>query len=632
MPHPTFRLAREVAALTVAVAMLATLGLATPAAAAVQPDDGSTLVGDRLAGDVTAEDLWGDTGDRAAMQRIAEASDIFVRPVPLSSQFAAAGTEFSGDPLGLAVYPLETRRYTEGTDTMGVYLCDLPGAGAGLTMNGVIENLNGPVKQYFAGASKGEYKLSFKARKKVAVTAGEIEADSGAHIACIRKVYNSGPATGDNGAFVVLDNTDNGGVATSGNYCALPCTSSTSPMRFPSNDRWGVVDGGSLGPQGHTSQPHLTTAVHEIGHMIGWPHSNSGLSNDEYDNPLDVMSGNLPADFGFREDDPYATVAWNRYRAGWIEPGQVLIYRGGVRKVKIAPVGKPGIQMVVMPTSNKYAFATLDARRNVGVDKHLPNSFQGVTTHYIQQLGFCASEGPDVCWGLQSNIFSYPPAADNLRHVTKPGQSKRMDLGLGYPMIADGAKVTVISGNDSGYTIRLVGFSDIGSSVFLDDIIWLAERGITKGCTSIAYCPGDTVTRGQMAAFLTRALNLPKVGDQGFTDTAGNVFKADIDALAKAGVTKGCNPPANNRFCPNDPVTRGQMAAFLTRAFNLPAAGNQGFTDIGGSVFVQDINSLAKSGITKGCNPPSNNRFCPTDLVTRGQMAAFLERSAPHLP
>jgi hypothetical protein len=74
------------------------------------------------------------------------------------------------------------------------------------------------------------------------------------------------------------------------------------------------------------------------------------------------------------------------------------------------------------------------------------------------------------------------------------------------------------------------------------------------------------------------------------------------------------------------------MAAFLTRALNLPAAGNQGFTDVGGSVFVKDINSLARAGITKGCNPPSNSRFCPGDPVTRGQMAAFLKRSAPHLP
>ena len=52
------------------------------------------------------------------------------------------------------------------------------------------------------------------------------------------------------------------------------------------------------------------------------------------------------------------------------------------------------------------------------------------------------------------------------------------------------------------------------------------------------------------------------------TDSAG-VFEANIEALAEAGITRGCNPPLNDRFCPGDAVTRGQMAAFLVRALGL---------------------------------------------------------------
>ena len=44
-----------------------------------------------------------------------------------------------------------------------------------------------------------------------------------------------------------------------------------------------------------------------------------------------------------------------------------------------------------------------------------------------------------------------------------------------------------------------------------------------------------------------------------------NVFHDDIEWLADSGVTKGCNPPANTRFCPKDEVTREQMAAFMHR-------------------------------------------------------------------
>ena len=47
-----------------------------------------------------------------------------------------------------------------------------------------------------------------------------------------------------------------------------------------------------------------------------------------------------------------------------------------------------------------------------------------------------------------------------------------------------------------------------------------------------------------------------------------NVFKADIQWLADAGVTKGCNPPANTEFCPEDNVTREQMSAFMRFMLN----------------------------------------------------------------
>jgi hypothetical protein len=50
-----------------------------------------------------------------------------------------------------------------------------------------------------------------------------------------------------------------------------------------------------------------------------------------------------------------------------------------------------------------------------------------------------------------------------------------------------------------------------------------------------------------------------------FIDDETSVFEGDIEWLASSGVTKGCNPPTNNRFCPDENVTRGQMAAFMRR-------------------------------------------------------------------
>jgi hypothetical protein len=66
------------------------------------------------------------------------------------------------------------------------------------------------------------------------------------------------------------------------------------------------------------------------------------------------------------------------------------------------------------------------------------------------------------------------------------------------------------------------------------------------------------------------------------------------------------------------------MAAFLSRAFSLPATGSDSFTDDQGSAFENDIERLVAAGITKGCAP---GLFCPNDVVTCGQMAAFLHRA-----
>lgn len=118
----------------------------------------------------------------------------------------------------------------------------------------------------------------------------------------------------------------------------------------------------------------------------------------------------------------------------------------------------------------------------------------------------------------------------------------------------------------------------------------------------------------------------------GFIDDDDSVFESDIEWMLAQGITRGCNPPDNNKYCPDGQVTRGQMAAFLTRALGLTDQADNPFTDDDGSIFEDDIEKLAAAGITRGCNPPSNDRYCPDNPVTRGQMAAFLRRGSAYLP
>ena len=72
-----------------------------------------------------------------------------------------------------------------------------------------------------------------------------------------------------------------------------------------------------------------------------------------------------------------------------------------------------------------------------------------------------------------------------------------------------------------------------------------------------------------MAAAIAGLYLVAGAEDDLFTDDEGSVHETDIDRLGTAGVTKGCNPPTNNRYCPKDPVKRDQMASFLARALDL---------------------------------------------------------------
>ena len=188
-------------------------------------------------------------------------------------------------------------------------------------------------------------------------------------------------------------------------------------------------------------------------------------------------------------------------------------------------------------------------------------------------------------------------------------------------------------------------FVDDEGSVHEDNINRIAAARITVGCSAPTdnppwgdlYCPDDPVPRRQMASFLARALNLPAADQDYFVDDEGSGHEDNINRIATARITVGCsaptdNPPWGDRYCPDDPVTRRQMASFLTRALDLPAADQDYFVDDEGSVHEDNINRIATARITVGCsaptdNPPSGGRYCPDDPVTRSQMASFLARA-----
>jgi predicted extracellular nuclease len=177
-------------------------------------------------------------------------------------------------------------------------------------------------------------------------------------------------------------------------------------------------------------------------------------------------------------------------------------------------------------------------------------------------------------------------------------------------------------------------FLDVPSNYpFYDDIGKLAARGVTVGCGSGNYCPNAPVTREQMAAFMLRAkgeFDPPPPGSQRFNDVPPqNIFYNFIDRLAVLNITLGCTPD-HLFYCPADPVKRDQMAAFITRGlgeFDPPTPPGQRFSDVPPTnLFYNAIDRMAVLNITLGCTP-DHLMYCPSDSVTRAQMAAFLVRA-----
>ena len=138
-----------------------------------------------------------------------------------------------------------------------------------------------------------------------------------------------------------------------------------------------------------------------------------------------------------------------------------------------------------------------------------------------------------------------------------------------------------------------------------------------------------------MAVFLLRGIhgssyNPPAVsGSTGFSDVPTSYWAAAwIKQLAAEGITGGCGA---GTYCPEESVTRAQMAVFLLRAkhgssYSPPAVGvSTGFGDVSTSYWAGAwVKQLVAEGITAGCGA---NTYCPESPVTRAQMAVFLVKT-----
>ncbi len=186
-----------------------------------------------------------------------------------------------------------------------------------------------------------------------------------------------------------------------------------------------------------------------------------------------------------------------------------------------------------------------------------------------------------------------------------------------------------------GAAAQSASFDDVApDNVHTPHIEGLDRLGVFEGteCGESLFCPQKPLPRWVMAVWMVRLLATGEPAKE----SGGSRF-ADVDAdewwvpyverFDDLGITVGCDAGPPRRYCPDEFVSRGQMATFLARAFDLQSGAEAGFADVSGGVHAPQINALAASGITVGCDVGPPRRYCPDEFVSRGQMASFLKRA-----
>ena len=206
------------------------------------------------------------------------------------------------------------------------------------------------------------------------------------------------------------------------------------------------------------------------------------------------------------------------------------------------------------------------------------------------------------------------------------------------PALAAGAAYDVVVDNpDLSRATRsrawVADAADVApSDLYHDAVTRLFRSGVSVGCGDGLYCVDASVTRAQMAVLLLKGrfgpyYQPPPATGAVFGDVPATAFAAAfIEDLFARGISEGCG---GGNYCPDDPVTRAQMAPLLLKtllgpSYAPPPATGKVFGDVAPGDFAADfIEDVANRGIAAGCSasPPL---YCPSAVTTRGQMAAFV--------
>ena len=375
----------------------------------------------------------------------------------------------------------------------------------------------------------------------------------------------------------------------------------------------------------------LLVIGHELGHNFGLLHAASldcgtaviggTCTSSEYGDPFNTMGNNRAMHFASAQKD----------MLGWLPAGTVADHKGGTTTYTLNPIENAGgaKYAVRIPAAPKRTY-WIEYRQPIGFDAGL-SSFPNNGVQVRVEAPF-----ESLCSGC----------ADD---------TEFLDMTPATAAFTDGALVAGQTYADSTYGITVNNVTQGAGTVsftvtsptrpsFVDvpathanyaDIETIFWHRVTQGCLASprSYCPTGTVSRAEMAVFLERA----KRGST-FTGTPTGTMFGDvpsthwaggfIEQLKTDGITSGCSAsPA--LFCPDNKVTRAEMAIFLMRskygsAFNPGTATGTVFSDVAKTYWASAwVERSYQYGVMTAC-AASPLRFCPDALVTRAEMATLL--------
>jgi hypothetical protein len=262
----------------------------------------------------------------------------------------------------------------------------------------------------------------------------------------------------------------------------------------------------------------------------------------------------------------------------------------------------------------------------------------GYKTWYIHLNNDSPGTDDGLGWGIAAGITVGTPVGKGqlIGYVGDSGNAEwvgphlHFEIRYGdvpidpYPYLLVAPRLSEPGGTIVTQQATVDSFTDDNGSPHEADIETLYLHGVTAGCGPAIYCPNDAITRGQIALFIYRQLELGPAAVDFYDDDNGSIYEEAANSVTAAGIAFGCG---ERSYCPESPLLREEMAQLLFRTFSLPPSDIDWFHDDQASAFESSINALRAAGITIGCDPADPGHYCPDDAVTRGQMATFFARS-----